>query len=182
MITREQYIDKMRGIFNKYEEQYQKDINLLNNYSEILKELSDAHLIRDIKNEYQVAEKYASLMASATHIIEFCFKEITTQLCANYLKGYKERMEEHLSIQYDEIADQFNRVYEHKDGSNKYKVRAYDGFEYRFKAIDKIKEFSNLMSVEFNKDEFKEWKESIFETKYLKLKIYKNNNLEIVVK
>ena len=38
------------------------------------------------------------------------------------------------------------------------------------------------MDIEFDREELREWKDNTFETKTLKLRVYKNDNLEIVIK
>ncbi len=181
MITKEKYINEMLKKFREYEKEYKSDISLLTENANVIKMLKDAYLLKDIMTEYQVREKYASFMASSTHLIEYCDKMIDVRTCVNYLKGDKENIENLLSKQYDKIKEHFERVYDN-NGKGKFKIKVYDSYNYRFKAKEKVQEFAKLMDIEFDKEELREWKDNTFETKTLKLRIYKNDNLEIIIK
>lgn len=182
MITKEIFIKKAMVKFNEYQEQYNKDISLLRNNAEVIKQLQDAFIIKDIMSEHKIAEKYGSFMAGYTHFLEYSDKELTTGNCAEFLKGKLnlDNLNGLLEKQYQANMKAFERNFENK-GKEKYKAHVYDSFNYIFKAKTKVIEFAKFMDIDLTLNDLTDWIGHEFEVKNLKFKIYKNNNIDIIV-
>lgn len=180
MITKEKYINKMLEKFNEYEVKCNADLSLLEKNAEVIKQLQDAFIIKDIMTAYKIKEKYAGFMCGEAYAFEYCDKIVNINNCVEFLQGNKNNMKDILSSQYDTLEKQFARLYENK-GKGKYKTHAYDSFNYIFKAKTKVIEFAKFMDIDLSLNDLTDWIGHEFEVKNLKFKIYKNNNIDIIV-
>ena len=179
MITKEKYLEMTLNRLKEYKDICSFRIDLLKENKELIDKLRENKIVKDVNSEYLIKEEIAKDIRKYLKHLEYLYVEISISEIIAYLSGIKDivpLLEHH----YENVVKDFNEMFEYKKG--KYTTIVYGGYISRYLAKDRILEFCNLMGVEVSADELYNWSDNIFETKNLRLKIFKSGKIEIQVK
>lgn len=186
MITNVEFRNLVMKDVNRLTGEFDKKVSLYEKYKDVIKELESEHIIDRARDKDELLSRYSSIIARVCYrSFTYVDKEVSNKDIENYLKNRNENeLYQALDRQHQANIKYFNRLWTIKN--NKYSTVEYDSYNYKFKVINCIEQFLETVGItNISKEDFKEWDfdiEKIFEIKNLKIKVYKNNKIEITVK
>lgn len=181
MIKLENYLNNCKNILDEYKVQYDNKKDLMDAYKEAIQVLRKEGIIHDVETLENIANRLSSFAINRIKGFEYVQAIFNKKHCNEYFEtGDFTALAEVLTKQYNSIVDYIDKKYTQK--KNTYKTHIYRAFESRYVAKMEVVAFAELMGIELEYSELTDWNEPIFENDAIKLKVYKNDNVEITIK
>ena len=186
MITNVEFKNLVMKDINRLVGEFDKKVSLYNKYKDIIKELEEERVIDRARDEQDFISRYSSIIARVCYrSFTYVDKEVSNKDIENYLKNRNENeLYQALDRQYQANMNYFNRLWTIKN--NRYSIVEYDSYKYKFKTLGVVNQLLEVLGItNITKEDFEKWnidEEKTFEVKNLKVKVYKNNKVEITVK